>query len=130
MPATAPAAVANPLAHWRSEFPIFERTVYLNSCSLGALSRAARARVEGVLDQWAARGAANWYDTWWAALEELRNRYGAVVNARPGEIALHPSVSSILGIIGSILLVLAIIAVVVIIIVAASGGFDESYSDY
>jgi kynureninase len=91
----------NPLAHWRDEFPIFERTIYLNSCSLGALSRAARGRVAGYLDQWDTRGAANWYDVWWAALEELRSRYGRMINARPGEIALHPSVSSILGVIGS-----------------------------
>ena len=101
MPATAPLAVANPLAHWRTEFPIFEKTIYLNSCSLGALSRAARVRVASYLDQWDSRGAANWYDVWWAALEELRARYGRLINARPGEIALHPSVSSILGVIGS-----------------------------
>jgi kynureninase len=101
MPATAPTAVSNPLARWRSEFPVFEQTVYLNSCSLGALSRAARQRVAGFLDQWDARGAANWYDVWWTGLEELRTRYGRLVNARPGEIALHPSVSSILGVIGS-----------------------------
>ena len=102
MPAAAPIAVANPLAaRWRAEFPIFERTIYLNSCSLGALSRAARGRVETYLDQWDARGAANWYDVWWTALDELRTRYGRLINARPGEIALHPSVSSILGVIGS-----------------------------
>lgn len=101
MPATAPTAVANPLAQWRREFPIFERSTYLNSCSLGALSRAARARVTGCLDQWDARGAANWYDTWWAALDDLRARYGRLINARPGEIALHPSVSTILGVLGS-----------------------------
>jgi len=101
MPPTLQTPLANPLAHWRAEFPIFEKVIYLNSCSLGALSRAARGRVEGYLDQWGARGAANWYDVWWAALADLRLRYGALINARPGEIALHPSVSSILGVIGS-----------------------------
>ena len=101
MPATASTPVANPLARWRSEFSIFERTIYLNSCSLGALSHAARNRVTGFLDQWDSRGAANWYDVWWVGLEELRTRYGRLINAEPGEIALHPSVSSILGVIGS-----------------------------
>jgi selenocysteine lyase/cysteine desulfurase len=101
MSAPATAAIANPLARWRSEFPIFDRAIYLNSCSLGALSRSARGRVDGSLDQWDARGAANWYDVWWASLDELRNRYSTLVNARPGEIALHPSVSSILGVLGS-----------------------------
>jgi kynureninase len=101
MPASPRPPVENPLAHWRSEFPIFETAIYLNSCSLGALSRAARARVDGYLDQWDARGAANWYDLWWSALDDLRTRYGRLVNARPGEIALHSSVSSILGVLGS-----------------------------
>jgi kynureninase len=101
MLATAPDRLVNPLAHWRTDFPIFERRVYLNSCSLGALSRQARGRVASCLDQWDDRGAANWYDVWWAALEELRVRYGRVLNAPPGEIALHASVSGILGVIGS-----------------------------
>ena len=101
MPATIRIPVTNPLARWRREFPIFERNTYLNSCSLGALSRATRARVEGCLDQWDARGAANWYDVWWTALDDLRARYGRLINARPGEIALHSSISNILGVLGS-----------------------------
>jgi selenocysteine lyase/cysteine desulfurase len=101
MGTAVPAAVHNPLARWRSEFPIFAATTYLNSCSLGALSRQSRERVEGYLDQWNARGAANWYDQWWGALEELRLRYGRVVNAHAGEIALHTSISGILGVLAS-----------------------------
>lgn len=93
----------HPLAHWRAEFPIFGRTTYLNSCSLGALSRASRARVERHLDEWEARGAANWYDVWWATLAELRGRYAALVGAAPDELALHPSVSSILAVVASAL---------------------------
>ena len=98
--ATAP----NPLAaRYRDEFPIFSRVIYLNSCSLGALSRRARARVGTFLDQWDARGAANWYDIWWAALAELRERYGRVINAQAGEIALHPNISSGLTVIAEAL---------------------------
>lgn len=93
----------HPLTQWRSEFPIFQHTTYLNSCSLGALSRASRIRVNDYLDQWEARGAANWYDVWWAALEELRQRYGRLVGAAGSDIALHPSVSSILSVVGSAL---------------------------
>ncbi len=44
--ALASTTSAHPLAHYRSEFPIFERQVYLNSCSLGALSSRSRAKVE------------------------------------------------------------------------------------
>jgi len=47
-----------PLAvRYREEFPIFRQSVYLNSCSLGALSRRSRARVNEHLDHWERRGA-------------------------------------------------------------------------
>jgi selenocysteine lyase/cysteine desulfurase len=97
------AVLPHPLAQWRAEFPILGRTTYLNSCSLGALSRASRRRIEAHLDQWEMRGAANWYDSWWGDLESLRTRLGALMGAGPGEVALHPSMSSILGVIASAL---------------------------
>jgi len=90
-------------ARYRAEFPIFERCVYLNSCSLGALSRRSRARVNDYLDLWDSRGASAWYETWWAALAELRSRYGALIHAGPGSIALHPNVSGALGVVASTL---------------------------
>ncbi|MEO8479127.1 MAG: aminotransferase class V-fold PLP-dependent enzyme, partial [Gemmatimonadota bacterium] len=96
-------ATTHELSHWREDFPIFGHTTYLNSCSLGALSRASRERVVTFLDQWDTRGAANWYDTWWASLGELRRRYARLIGAAPDEIALHPSVSSILGVVASAL---------------------------
>jgi selenocysteine lyase/cysteine desulfurase len=93
----ATAQAAAPLAErYRAEFPVFEHAIYLNSCSLGALSRRTRARVEAHLDLWERRGASAWYDVWWAALAELRERYGRVVGAAAGTIALHPSISSAL----------------------------------
>ncbi len=96
-------SLPHPLAQWRAEFPTFERTTYLNSCSLGALSRASRRRIDAHLDQWELRGAANWYETWWGDLAELRTRLGVLMGARPGEVALHPSMSSILGVIAGAL---------------------------
>ena len=95
--------MTRPPAGYRSEFPIFERCTYLNSCSLGALSRRSRRRVDACLDLWNARGASAWYDTWWAALEELRTRYARLLGAPAGTVALHPSVSSALGVVGSAL---------------------------
>src|SRR5437016_7786509 len=81
------------LARYRSEFPIFRDKVYLNTCSLGALGERTRRRLGEFLDLWQARGAAAWYDVWWAALAELRRRYGRLVGAAPEEIALAPSIS-------------------------------------
>jgi len=90
-------------ARYRGEFPVFERSIYLNSCSLGALSRRSRARVNDCLDLWDAQGASAWYETWWGALAELRERYGALLHAPPGSVALHPNVSSALGVVASAL---------------------------
>ncbi|PYP36159.1 MAG: hypothetical protein DMD48_13305 [Gemmatimonadetes bacterium] len=81
------------LAKYRGEFPIFKDRIYLNTCSLGALGERSRRKVAEFLDQWQSRGAAAWYDVWWEALGELRARYGRIVNARPGEVALAPSIS-------------------------------------
>src|SRR5213596_3488288 len=83
----------HPLARYRSEFAIFRDRIYLNTCSLGALGERTRRRVAEFLDVWDARGAAAWYDVWWAALAELRARYAGVIGATPEEIALGPSIS-------------------------------------
>ena len=81
------------LARYRSEFPIFRDSVYLNTCSLGPLGERSRRKVAEFLDIWQSRGAAAWYDVWWEALTDLRARYGRIINAPPGEIALAPSIS-------------------------------------
>src|SRR5436305_216891 len=83
----------HPLARYRSEFAIFRDRIYLNTCSLGALGERTRRRVAEFLDVWDARGAAAWYDVWWAALAELRARYAGVIGATAEEIALAPSIS-------------------------------------
>jgi len=88
---------AHPLVRYRSEFPIFRERVYLNTCSLGALGERTRRKVAEFLDLWQSRGAAAWYDVWWAALGELRARYAAVIGAAPAEIALAPSISVAVG---------------------------------
>jgi selenocysteine lyase/cysteine desulfurase len=81
------------LVRYRDEFPIFRDSVYLNTCSLGALGERSRRKVAEFLDIWQRRGASAWYDVWWEALSDLRGRYGKIVNAAPAEIALAPSIS-------------------------------------
>jgi kynureninase len=94
---------AHPLLRYRSEFPIFEHSIYLNSCSLGPLCRRSRARVTELLDAWERRGASAWYDVWWQALNEVREGYADVIGALPGEIALHASISTATGVLSSAL---------------------------
>ncbi|HEU5169568.1 MAG TPA: hypothetical protein VFU46_03470 [Gemmatimonadales bacterium] len=94
---TAAPASAPPVARLRDEFPVFHHARYLNSCSLGALSRRSRARVSGYLDLRESRGASAGCDVWWAALAELRERYRRVIgaparvaDARPGHVRISP----------------------------------------
>lgn len=86
---------------WRDEFPIFRRKRYLNTCSLGALSRRVRAAQERFLDEWGEAGATAWYSTWMGALDGLRARFARVIGADKGEVALAPSVSVALSSIAS-----------------------------
>ncbi|HKV74171.1 MAG TPA: aminotransferase class V-fold PLP-dependent enzyme [Gemmatimonadales bacterium] len=92
----APPDTDTDLSLFRRHFPVFERSIYLNSCSLGPLAREVRAEINGYLDLWETRGAPAWYDTWLPALDRLRAGYAEVIGAAPGTIALHPSISSAL----------------------------------
>jgi kynureninase len=98
--AAAPVS-APPRPQYRDEFPIFRDTIYLNSCSLGALSRRSRARVSEYLDLWERRGASAWYDVWWAALAELRKRYARVIGGADVDVGLHPNISTALTAVAS-----------------------------
>jgi kynureninase len=91
----------HPLSHYRAEFPIFREKIYLNTCSLGALSTRVERRVAQYYATWHDRGASAWYDVWWDALTELRASYAEVIGARPSEIALHASVSTATSVLAS-----------------------------
>lgn len=89
------------LERWRSEFPILGNRTYLNSCSLGALSRRSMGYLEEYQDLWGTMGASAWYELWIGRLRELRGRVAELWNASPVEIALTPSVSAALSSVGS-----------------------------
>ncbi len=75
----------------RGEFPIFEHTTYLNSCSQGALSLRVRRAYEEYLDGWDANGAE--WGHWVERAEAARAAFARLLGARPGEIAVTTSVS-------------------------------------
>ena len=101
--AARPDPHPQPLARYRSEFPVFADTIYLNTCSLGALGARSRRKVTEFLDGWEKRGASAWYDVWWETLAELRARYGRLVGVAPAEIALAPNISTAVGTVASAL---------------------------
>jgi kynureninase len=86
---------------WRDEFPILERATYLNSCSLGALSRRADRRLASFQEEWHTHGASAWYETWLGRLAELRTRVGTMLGADDDEVAFSASVSAALSVIAS-----------------------------
>jgi selenocysteine lyase/cysteine desulfurase len=75
----------------RGEFPIFEHTTYLNSCSQGSLSLLVRRAYEKYLDGWDANGA-EWVH-WVERAEAARAAFARLLGARPGEVAVTTSVS-------------------------------------
>lgn len=86
---------------WREEFPILRRKTYLNSCSLGALSNRAEARIRQFHEDWHNYGASAWYEIWMGRLSELRERVARMFNVAHNEVALGHSTSALLATIGS-----------------------------
>lgn len=80
------------VAACRSRFPIFERLVYLNSCSQGALSNEVRAAYEAYLTGWDERGAP--WDYWVERAEAARSAFAGLVGGQPDEIAVTTSLSA------------------------------------
>jgi selenocysteine lyase/cysteine desulfurase len=76
----------------RARFPIFERLVYINSCSQGALSDAVRQSYEDYLRDWDEKGAP--WEYWVERTEAAREAFARLINAEPDEIAVTTSNSA------------------------------------
>src|SRR5579862_7888221 len=81
------------LLKWRDEFPILQRTTYLNSNSLGAMPRAVYEQVREYAQSWDERGVRAWEETWWDLAAKVGERIGAFLGAEPGTISLHQNVT-------------------------------------
>src|SRR5258708_20017632 len=77
----------------RHEFPLLDRYISLNACSLGPLPRRGRAALERYADDWDTKGTPVWYSDWLPLLEQLRTRVGDLINSPQGSTAIAPSVS-------------------------------------
>ena len=85
------------LLAYREEFPILQRKIYLNSCSLGPLSRRSMAAMTRFQDLWNEHGAQAWYQLWMGELAALRQKFARLIGAQPHEVALAPNVSAALS---------------------------------
>jgi selenocysteine lyase/cysteine desulfurase len=75
----------------RARFSIFERQVYVNSCSQGALSDSVRAAYDAYLRDWDDEGAP--WEYWVGQAEKARAVFADLVGADPDEIAVTTSES-------------------------------------
>lgn len=88
------------MADWealRAEFPLLDRYVYFNACSLGPLPRRGAAALERYASDWLLKGTPVWYSDWLPLLGRFRERVAELLHAPAGSTAIAPSVSTALG---------------------------------
>jgi kynureninase len=86
---------------WRDRFPILKDTTYLVNHSLGAMPASVREKLNGFVDQWAARGVRAWGEGWWSSPMDIGDVVGKIMNAPAGSVVMHQNVSVIQSIVAS-----------------------------
>jgi kynureninase len=85
----------------RAEFPLLERYIYLNACSLGPLPRRGRAALARYSQDWDEKGTPVWFYDWLPLLDRFRAKVAELLNAPTGSTAIAPSVSVALSTLAS-----------------------------
>ena len=83
---------------WRDEFPIADRLVYLNNCSLTPLPARGRRAIEKFTTEWTELGGRAWYDHWIGEYEALRTDLARILGAALEEVAIEANVTA--GLVG------------------------------
>jgi len=76
----------------RSRFKIFQRKIYLNTCSQGALSDAVERGLQDYIASWHEQGSP--WESWVERYEEARTAFANFINASPDEVSVVTSVSA------------------------------------
>src|ERR1700674_3032501 len=77
----------------RGGFPLLDKYIYLNACSLGPLPRRGAAALVRYAQDWDEKGTPVWYSDWLPLLERFRSRIAELLAAPAGSTAIAPSVS-------------------------------------
>jgi selenocysteine lyase/cysteine desulfurase len=77
----------------RSEFPLLDRYIYLNACSLGPLPRRGHLALARYAKDWDEKGTPVWFSDWLPLLAQFRERIAELLGAPAGTTAIAPSVS-------------------------------------
>jgi kynureninase len=85
----------DPLAPLRAQFELPDDVIYLDGNSLGALPRAAAARVQQtVRDEWGRDLIRSWNTAGWIDLpQRVGDKIGRLIGAAPGEVVVADSTS-------------------------------------
>jgi len=78
--------VSHALTHWRSHYPILERTTYLASHSLGAVPQSALSELQRYHHEWGSLGILAWDGPWWQAVLDFQADIEAVLGAQAGTV--------------------------------------------
>ncbi len=81
--------------NYRRDFPIFEHTHYINSCSYGALSHQAEAAYSEYLNCRHTKGTDWMY--WCQIHDDVRDRFATLVGAKADNVAVTTSASASLS---------------------------------
>ena len=82
------------LGHWRDEFPILSRSVYMISNSLGAMPRQTARNLAEYAETWATRGVRGWEERWWEMPAEIGDKIATIVGAAAGSVSMHENVTT------------------------------------
>jgi selenocysteine lyase/cysteine desulfurase len=85
----------------RSRFKIFQRKIYLNTCSQGALSDAVESGLQDFIASWHEQGSP--WELWVEQYEAARNAFATFINASPDEVSIVTSVSAAINSVASAL---------------------------
>lgn len=89
----------DPLAWLPDQFHVPPNTLYFDGNSLGLLCKAAEARIQQTLHDWARLGVMGWNQAeppWFTWVETLGAQIGQLTGAMPGEITLGASTTVML----------------------------------
>jgi selenocysteine lyase/cysteine desulfurase len=77
---------------FRARFPVFEKRVYLNSCSQGALCDLVKDSLQEHIRSWDVSGSP--WDLWVEKYEEARSAFAHFIGADSDEVAVLPCASA------------------------------------
>lgn len=85
-------AVDPTLRRYRDDYPILATSLYMNSNSMGAMARSARAAATAYFDEWEAEGVEAWH-AWTELVNETADTAARFLGAAPGHTTMGQNVA-------------------------------------